>query len=100
MKKIKVYNIVFNQSDRDLNAIAEHFQTEDWTDVSDKNLVEYLKQWEQPTNEMDFSLRDASEIDSELLGYRIDKRRTKSGYLLIHNSGMNYCGLSFFEEAK
>lgn len=98
MKKVKVYNIVFSQSDWDQNALCDALQLEHWTDVSDTDLIEYLKQWDQnPMDQCDSNVYDADRIDTPFLGYRIDRRRTKSGYLLSRNNILGTFGLSYFE---
>lgn len=95
--KAKVYSIVFMQSEDDLTQMASDLGVESWGDLDDNQIIEYLSQWDNGIEHCDSNLYDAEKIDSELLGYRVDRRKTKSGYLFSRNYRMNYCGLSYFE---
>lgn len=98
MRKVTVYSIVFLQTQDDLQAMCQYLLAESLSDVSDEDLIEYLSDWEQgPMSQYSSHQYDADQIDTEFLGYRIDKRRTKSGYLLSRNENLGYVGLSYFE---
>lgn len=92
MSKVKVFNIVFLQYGGSLDAIAEHFNVDDWSDLNDEQLIEYLKQWDCGDDELAYTLYDAELINTEFLGYDIG-----DNYLFSRNDALNYIGLSRYE---
>jgi len=96
--KIKVYSIVFIQNQDEIEMLLSDLNKEDLIDISDKELFNYLSQWDQDNIECyDYNIQDASDIDSEFLGYRVDRRKSKEGYLMACNTSLNYVGLSYFK---
>jgi hypothetical protein len=103
--EIIVYNLVFTQRDTDLHeahkqinkSLPKAKRYRYYKDISDSDLIDYLMQWHMD----DLSCYDSNtynfdDIDSKFLGYRIDRRKTKEGYLFSRNDNLGYIGLSFF----
>jgi len=98
-KQIKVYNIVFIQSSDDIQSMYEALSVNDLDELNDKQIIEYLKQWVDSNLENhDSNLYDILHLDSEYLGYRLDKRTKKSGFLFSRNDSLNYVGLSYYTQ--
>lgn len=101
MDDIKVYTIVFIQSEDQLRDIAKELNVESIFDLDDKTIIKYLMQWHHDdVLQYDCSIFSSEDLDTEFLGYRIDKRKKHDGYLLSSNYNLNYIGLSWFEKIK
>ena len=95
-RQVEIHNIVFMQNDFDIDILCQDLGVEDIGDLDDETIVEYLMQWHYP-GEHDVNLYSAKQIDTEFLGYRIDRTNDREGYLFSRNDGLGYVGLSWFE---
>ena len=95
MERVKVWNIVFLQGDDYHGSDASDPNLDD---MGRDELLDYLSQWHMNSDldHYDCNEYDASDLDSEFLGYRVDGAETE-GYLLSHNTRLGYAGLAWFQ---
>lgn len=108
--KVKVYNIVFLQTQDVVQQMWNDLGGEDNVDMND--IIEYLMNWyDGYKSNYDSEIHDAEFLNTEFVGYAVfeDDDRVwqylnpaklmdyKSGYLFSANDSLGYYGLSYYE---